>query len=334
MRSDADSAAGSSTVSGLDDLAGGADRAAIRKELVRGRRKAKLRANLTAYAFLGPSLIFFVAFLLVPIVWVGRQSFMEGGVLGPAQSVGLENWKDLFSDSRALPSLRKTFVFVAMTIPVLFTIAIVVALALREVRRGGTLVRAAIYVPSMAPLVLLALVWVFLVHPEFGLLNLGSRLLGAEPVNWLGSQTLALPTLAMLEIWRGIGFWSVFLLAGLLGIPSYLYQAASLDGASALRRFWHVTLPGLRPTLAAAVLLSTLFAMQVFESPFILTKGGPAGSTETAVLYIYETIFQLGNPGLGSAVSMVMLVLVLVLTGLALLVARRGRGSPGADQAS
>jgi multiple sugar transport system permease protein len=300
------------------------ERSAVQEALARGRRRARLRANLTAYAFLAPSLVFFVAFLLVPIGWVVRQSFMEGGVLGPARWVGLRNWESLLDDPRALPSLGKTFLFVAMAIPAIFVVVIGVALALREAGgRGASLVRIAIYVPSLSPLVLTALVWVFMVHPEFGLLNLGNRALGAEPINWLGDENLALPTLAMLEIWRSIGFWSVFLLAGLLAIPRDLYEAAALDGASAVRRFWHVTLPGLRPTLATAILLSSLFAMQVFEQPFILTAGGPAHSTETAVLYIYETIFELADPGLGAAVSLVMLALFLVLTALAALATRR-----------
>ena len=307
------------------------DAATIARVLARGRRRARRRANRTAYAFMLPSLIFFVAFLLVPVAWVARQSFMKGGVLGPAQWVGLENWSDLLVDPKAHAAIRNTFLYVGLSIPLMLALALVVALGLKSLGRGGTAMRVAIYLPSLAPFILGALVWVFMVHPDFGLFNVGTRVAGEEPINWLGSQTLALPTLAMLEVWRGIGFWGIFLLAGLLAVPRDLYQAAALDGASPVRRFWHVSLPGLRPTLITAALLSVLFAMQVFESPFVLTKGGPANSTQTALLYSYQTIFEQGNPGLGAAMCIILLAIVLTLTGLSFAVARRrGRSAPGA----
>lgn len=309
------------------------DAATIAHVLARGRRRARRRANLTAYAFMAPSLVFFVGFLLIPIGWVARQSFMEGGVLGPARWVGLENWSDLAADPKASAAIRNTFLYAGLSIPLMLALALVVAIGLKNLRRGGTALRVAIYLPSLAPFVLGALVWIFMVHPDFGLFNVGTRVVGAEPINWLGSQTLALPTLALLEVWRGIGFWGIFLLAGLLGIPRDLYQAAALDGASATRRFLHVSLPGIRPTLITALLLSSLFAMQVFESPFVLTKGGPANSTQTALLYSYQTIFEQGNPGLGAAMCIILLAIVLTVTALSFMVGgRRGRAGPRAGR--
>jgi multiple sugar transport system permease protein len=291
--------------------------------LLRARRRQALRRNLIAYAFLAPGLVFFAAFLVLPVAWVVRQSFLQGGVLGPPSWVGLENWRRALGDPALGRSLRNTVTYTAMVVPVTLGLALALALLLRGIRRGGAVVRTVVYLPSLAPVVLAALVWVFMVQPDFGLLNLANRSLGLAPLNLLGDEHLALPTIAGLDVWRGVGFWGVLLLAGLLGVPRELYQAAELDGASPVRRFWHVTLPGLRPVLAVSALLLTVLSMQVFDSVYVLTNGGPDGATQTAVFYIYTSVFETGNPGYGAVLTLVLVAAIVVLTlGAARLVRR------------
>jgi len=287
------------------------------------RRRHALRRNAVALAFLAPSLCFFGLFLLLPVAWVVRQSFLEGGVLGPPRWVGLENWAAAVSDPALTRSLRNTVVYTAMVVPVTLTLALALALLLRRVTRGGAVVRTVIYLPSLAPVVLAALIWVFMVQPDFGLLNLVNRALGVAPLNLLGDERLALPTIAGLDVWRGVGFWAVLFLAALLAVPAELYQAAKLDGAPPLRRFWHVTLPGIRPVLAVAALLAVVLAMQVFDSVYILTNGGPGGATRTAVFYIYTSVFETGNPGYGSVLSLILLACIVALSVTMARVARR-----------
>jgi multiple sugar transport system permease protein/sn-glycerol 3-phosphate transport system permease protein len=287
------------------------------------RRRQAVRRNLTAYAFLAPGLIPFAVFLLLPVAWVVRQSFLEGGVLGPPSWAGLENWRRAVGDPALVRSLRNTVVYTAMVVPVTLALALSLALLLRGVRRGGALVRTVVYLPSLAPVVLAALVWVFMVQPDFGLLNLVNRALGLEPLNLLGDQRLALSTIAGLDVWRGVGFWGILLLAGLLGVPRELYQAAELDGASPARRFWHVTLPALRPVLAVSALLLTVLSMQVFDSVYVLTNGGPDGATQTAVFYIYTSVFETGNPGYGAVLTLILVAAIVVLTLGAARVVRR-----------
>jgi ABC-type sugar transport system permease subunit len=289
----------------------------------RARRRHALRRNLTAYAFLAPGLLVFGAFLVLPVAWVVRQSFMEGGVLGPPRFVGLDNWRAAVSDPALVRSLRNTVTYTAMVVPLTLALALGLALLLRGLRRGGALVRTVVYLPSLAPVVLAALVWVFMVQPDFGLLNLANRTLGLAPLNLLGDEHLALPTIAGLDVWRGVGFWGVLLLAGLLGVPRELYQAAELDGASPARRFWHVTLPGLRPVLAISTLLLTVLSMQVFDSVYVLTNGGPDGATQTAVFYIYTSVFETGNPGYGAVLTLILVAAIVVLTVAAARVVRR-----------
>ena len=291
--------------------------------LAAARRRQALRRTLTAYAFLAPGFIAFAVFLLLPVAWVVRQSFLQGGVLGASQWVGLENWREAANDTALREALRNTLLYTAMVVPATIGLGLLLAVLLRGVRRGGATLRTILYLPSLAPIVLAALVWVFMVQPDFGLLNLVNRALGVEPLNLLGDERLALPTIAGLDIWRGFGFWGILLLAALLGVPPELYQAASLDGASPLRRFWHVTLPSIRPVLAVAALLVTVTSMQVFDSVYVLTNGGPGGATRTAVFYIYTSIFETGNPGYGAVLSLVLLAVVVLLTVVMARIARR-----------
>ena len=291
-------------------------------ELRRARRSRRLREDAAAYAFLAPNLIAFVAFLLIPVAWVARQSLLTGGVLGPPTWVGLDNWREAVHDDKLLRSLGHTLLYTAMTVPAVLIAAMALALLLRGIRRGAAPVRAIVYLPSLAPVVLAGLIWVFVVNPDVGMLNLGIRTFGGDPVNWLGDTRLALPTIALLDVWRGTGFWALFLLAALLAVPRDLYQAAELDGAGPWHRFLHVTLPGIRPTLTVAVVLTTLVSMQVFDSVFVLTNGGPAGATDTAVLYIYRSVFESGQPGYGAVLSLVLVALTIALT---LVLGRAGR---------
>jgi ABC-type sugar transport system permease subunit len=171
--------------------------------------------------------------------------------------------------------------------------------------------------------VLAGLLWIFVVNPDVGLLNAAVRAVGAEPVNWLGDERLALPSIALLEVWRGTGFWALFLLAALLAVSRELYDAAAIDGASPWSRFRFVTLPGIAPTLLVAIVLTTLVSMQVFDSVFVLTNGGPAGATDTAVLYIYRSVFESGEPGYGAVLSLVLMALIVLLTVVIVRVAGR-----------
>ena len=292
-------------------------------DLRRARRAHRWRQDAAALAFLAPNLVFFTAFLLVPVGWVVRQSFMDGGVLGPAIWVGVENWTDALDDPALRRSLGHTVLFTAMTVPTVLAVALALALLLRGVRRGAGPVRAVVYLPSLAPVVLAGLIWSFVVNPDIGLLNAAVRATGAEPINWLGDPQLALPSIALLEVWRGTGFWALFLLAALLAVSRELYDAAAIDGASPWNRFRFVTVPGIAPTLLVAIVLTTVVSMQVFDSVFVLTNGGPAGATDTAVLYIYRSVFESGNPGYGAVLSLVLMVCIVALTAVVLRVARR-----------
>lgn len=289
----------------------------------RERRRYDWRRYLTAYLFLLPNLIFFFVFLVIPCLWVLYLSFHEGGILGAPTFVGLKNWSFIINDPVARKSLLNTFYYMGMAIPSVFIISLGLALLLKGVTRGVSAIRAAIYFPTLSPYVLAALVWIFVIHPDFGVLNFLVRFSGFEPVNWLGPGK-ALPTIAMLEVWRGIGFWTILFLAALLGLPEELYDAAKIDGAGRWEQFRYITLPLLRPTFVFAFVMATIFNVQLFDSVYILTDGGPQHQTATVVWYIYKNTFQYGNPGIGAAMSFLMLIIVLVLALIQLRLLRGG----------
>jgi multiple sugar transport system permease protein len=288
------------------------------------RRRYNWRRYLTAYLFLLPNFIFFFIFLVVPFFWVFYLSFQEGGILAPTQFVGLKNWRFILQDTVARRTVFNTLYYMAMAIPTVFIISMGLALLLKRIVRGVGFIRAAIYFPTLSPIVLASLLWIFVIHPDFGVLNFLMRFLGFNPVNWLGPGT-ALPTIAMLEVWRGTGFWTILFLAALLGLPQELYDAAKIDGASSWAQFRYVTLPLLRPIFVFAFVMATIFNFQIFDSVFILTDGGPQHQTATMVWYIYKNTFQFSKPGVGAAMSFLMLVMILILTVIQLVILRRRR---------
>lgn len=289
-------------------------------------RRYKARKALQAYAFLVPAFVPFTIFLLVPCGWLLWSTFQSGGVFGASEFVGLDNWKKTFSDPLVRTTIRNTLYFTLLSIPALFVIGMGLALLMTNIRRGATPLRMILYFPTLAPLVLVGSIWLFVVHPDFGALNLASRALGGGTVNWLGDTNFSLPTIALVEIWRGTGFWALFFLAALLGLPRELYQAAHLDGANPWQRFRHLTLPLLRPTLLFAIVLAMIYSLQLFDVVFVMTDGGPANATATVAWYIYKSIYVYNEPGFGATLSFVLLLMILALTLVALRLLRRPRG--------
>ncbi|WP_127523048.1 sugar ABC transporter permease [Mesorhizobium sp. Z1-4] len=283
-------------------------------ELIRARRRQSLRRNLTAYAFLAPALAMFVLFLAWPVVMLFIQSFQTGGVMGPAKFVGLANWRQIFSDDLVRQTIFNTLFYAAMAIPAVFIIAMVLALCLNAIRIGHTPIKTILYFPTLQPILIAALMFTFVLHQDFGILNILMRAITGEPVNFLGNASLAMPTIAMVEVWKGAGFWTMLFLAGIQGLPRDLFHAAELDGAGPLRRFFELTLPLLKPTFFFSVVFATIVNLQVFDSVFVLTDGGPANATATTAWYIYRSLFSFNEPGYGATLSFILVLVVLALT--------------------
>jgi multiple sugar transport system permease protein len=300
----------SETASAWDDLT--LNEAEYRRSSARYRRRRSSRA----YFFLLPYLVPFAAFLLIPAFWSIWLSFNKGGILDSAKFVGFANWREISNDTELTGAIRNTAVYAVEAIVLVFTLAIGLAMLLNRYRKGSNIYKLALYVPLLAPAVLVGLIWQFLTNYDFGLFNLTLNSIGLGRLNILGSGTLALLTIVLAEVWRGLGFWTLYFLASLQNIPEELMDAARVDGARGLQRFRRITLPLLRPMLLFAVVIAIIANFQVFDTVYVLTQGGPNESTSTLVWFIWKTLFQFQEPGQGYAAAVVLLGIILTLTGV------------------
>ncbi len=290
------------------------------------RRQARLRRELTGWAFLAPMFAFFVIFLVVPVLGTLWWSTRSGGIASGTTSVGLNNFIRLPGLVGATTAIQNTLVFALLSVPLILIGALGIALVLARIGRGASTYRFLVYFPVLVPGVVAALIWLFLTNIDFGLFNDVLRAVGAPPQTWLGSGT-ALPVLAVLDVWRNVGYWAIFFVAAIIGLPGELYQAAELDGASGPARFRYLTLPLLRRLLLFAVVVATIWGLQVFDTALVLTNGGPGTSTTTIVLRVWQYVFGSNDKvGVAAAISLVLIVAILSLTLVQLRLLRNRRG--------
>jgi multiple sugar transport system permease protein len=281
-----------------------------------------------AYGFLTPALAAIAVFFFVPVVASVLLSVTDFDIYAVAsfanlRFVGYGNYFHLLQDPLFWVALKNTayFVFVAGPLSIAVSLAAAVLLSAKLVRFKAVF-RTIFFLPVITTLVAVAVVWRYLYHPRFGLLNYGLSFLGIGPIDWLGDPAWAMPAIILLAVWKNFGFNMVIFIAGLQSIPDRLYEAASLDGAGTRRQFRHVTLPMLAPTFAFVTIITLIGYFQLFAEPYVMTQGGPEQSTLSVVLFMYQEGFRWWNMGYAAAVAFVLFAIILVLT----LVSLRLRG--------
>lgn len=296
-------------------------------ELLAQRRALSIpyrwRHALWGYGFVTPSLLLF----LTTVLWPSMRAFyisLFRWPLGEAgqQFVGLGNFQAILHDPLFQVALRNTLYFTTLTVPATLVLALALALLLnRRDLPAQSVLRAAYFLPSVAPLVAVAFIWRWLLEPTFGPINWALRALGLPGPGWLGSPTWALPGIMLMTIWRDMGFYMVVFLAGLQTIPREMYDAAAIDGAGRWQTLWHITLPLLNPTLVLATVVAVIDRIQVFTPIYVMTTGGanflpggPLQSTRTLVLEIYFTAFRKLDLGYAAAEAVILFLLLLGLT--------------------
>jgi len=283
----------------------------------------KRREARTAYAFLAPSGIGFFAFTLGPIVASVVIAFFAWPVFGERTFVGFQNFVTIFtSDPMFWRTVGNTLLFVLLYVPLNFVLALGLALWISPRIRGRGLYRLLFFLPAVTPIVANALVWRLLVQPNGVFADIASWF-GVEQFNPLGTEAGAMAAVVVMSLWQGFGYNMLVFSAGLDSIPDHLYEAASLDGASAPRRFWHVTLPMLSPSLFFAAVMTLITSFQVFAQPYVLTGGGPGVATTTMVMYLYQRGFQLFDLGTASAVATVLFAIIALITAVQFLGQRK-----------
>ena len=268
---------------------------------------------LTAYLCLLPWIIGFLVFTLGPLVFSFVLSFFRADLFTRNVFIGLENYQELVQDPLFLKSLRITAVYAFVSVPLGAGTALAVALLLNQKVVGLGVWRTVYYLPSVISGVAVAVLWMQIFNPRMGLINNALRLVGIDGPSWIFDSDWALTSLIIMSLWA-VGANMLLYLAGLQGIPTYLYEAAKIDGANVLRRFWHVTIPMLTPTIFFNVVISLIAAFQFFTQSFIMTNGGPNNSTLSMVLFLYRKAFQQTRFGYASAVAWVLFGIIIGFT--------------------
>lgn len=277
----------------------------------------RLRNRLTPYLFMLPALALMATFTLYPLASVGYLSFTEYDILSPPQPVGLENYQRLVGDKVFWLSLRNSFTYLLVT-PVIIVLAIILAIAVNRALAGIGVFRALYYIPVITGSVAIGIAWQFLFDGSGGPVNGFLLSLGVidKPIIFLMEPRFILPIAMLMTTWMGVGYYMVVFLAGLQSISEDLYDAARIDGCNEFQKHWHVSVPGLRPSIVFVAVISSLSALKVFDEIYVLTNGtgGVLNSGVTMVFYLWKQAFRLQNVGYASAVAMVLLLITLVFS--------------------
>ena len=287
-------------------------------ELVRYVRNPRLRREmLAALAFLAPSLLVIVVFVYLPILWALGISFTDwqAGTTRPARFVGVQNYVDMLTSGDFWNALKTTLYFMVLKLPLDMVLSLAAALLLNQKLRGISFFRVALFMPVVTSMVAAAAIWRALYNPTTGYFNALLATVGIAPQRWLRDPNLAMPSVVLVALWKGLGYNTVIFLAGLQGISRTYYEAAALDGATAWQRFRHITLPLLSPVTYFVLLIGVINSFQVFSLMHVLAPdGGPLNSLEVLVFYLYRLTFQEFRFGRGAAVSFILFAIVLGLS--------------------
>jgi multiple sugar transport system permease protein len=282
-----------------------------------------------AWLFLSPALVLLALFFVLPVTAGLLLSLTDFDIYavgspGTARFVGLGNYKHLLQDSTFWRAVGNTLQFVLIGGPLSLATSLGAALLLNSklVRMRG-LFRTIYFAPVVTTLVSVAIVWRYLYHPRYGLLNYLLGGIGLGPIDWLGDPQWAMPSIILLAVWKNFGYNMLIFVAGLQVIPQELYESAAIDGAGPWSRFRHITMPGLAPTFLFVSVTTMIGFFQLFAEPYVMTQGGPLGATRSLVLFMYEEGFRWWRMGMASAAAVLLLLITLVGTLVQLRWARR-----------
>lgn len=286
------------------------------------REKTKLEQQNAAYLLIAPSYIIYAVFILIPVIWTIVMSFTDYN-LSEAHFVGITNYTQLIKDPIFVKSIGNTLFFCLLAIVPGMVLGLVLALFLNQKLKGKGFFRTLFYLPNIFSMVAVSMAWLYLYDTTAGILNKFLRDIGMQAVPWISSTSMAMISVAIMSIWNITGYNMILFLSGLQGIPEYLYEASSIDGANGWKKFWHVTLPMLRPTTFFVFVMACINSFQVFGQVLIVTNGGPMNATTTIAHQIYKNGFEYYKMGYASAQAVILMAIIFIITLINL---RYGRG--------
>lgn len=273
-----------------------------------------VREAVAGYLFISPTLLSFVVFFLGPVIWGLGMAFFKWDFFSTPKFIGLDNFAELSHDNLFLTTLKNTALFAVFATSLNVGLGMFIAIGINSIqwRWLKTFLRTSYFIPFVISTVVVAMLFGFLLQESTGVVNYYLSLLGIDRIPWLTSSTWAFRSVILLDVWKNVGFFVLIFLAGLQGIPSELYEAALVDGASRWKRLSRITIPLLTPTLFFSLIIALIGAFQVFDSMYVLTEGGPGDATRTVVMYLYREAF--GNFNMGYAATMAVALFAIILT--------------------
>ncbi|MFQ5867642.1 MAG: carbohydrate ABC transporter permease [bacterium] len=270
---------------------------------------------ISGYLFIMPWLVGLVVFTAVPIIGSLAYSFTKYDLLSPPRFVGLYNYQRVFmEDPRFWVSLRVTGLYLLGMVPSQLILGFVLAILLNQSIKGIALFRTLYYLPAVLPAMASYMLWMWILHDHYGLLNYFLSMFGIPGQSWLIDSRWVIPAIIILGLWGGTGAVMIIFLARLQGIPTALYEAARLDGANWLRTFWHITIPAMSPIILFNLIMQIVTSFQVFGSAYVITQGGPGDASLFYVLYLYRNAFQFNKMGYASALSWLLFIMIMLAT--------------------
>ncbi len=283
------------------------------------------RTNVAGWLWVSPWLIGGGVFLLLPMLMSLWYAMTDYPLLKPAVYIGLDNFVDLFSDARFWLTVKNTAVFALVSIPLSTLLALALAgLLASPGLRGRAWFQAAIFIPTLVPLIAAAMIWYWLFNGEYGLINQTLAAVGIRGPNWLAESAWAMPAMVIMSLW-GVGQAVVIYVAAINGVPKHLYEAGKLDGMGAVRRWWSITLPMISPVILFNVITLTIATLQVFAVPYVLFRNerGQRDEGYFYTMYLYDNAFVYQKMGYASAMAWIQMLVILALTGVMFLVSRK-----------
>lgn len=283
------------------------------------------RNNLWGYGFTTPSAILLFVFIILPIFISAFLSLTEFTGFNKPVYIGCKNYVDMFQDKKFQASMKNTFVYVLATVPVQTLLSLIVAAILAEKFRNpfGEFIRGTMFIPVLCSAVIAGNLFFYLfASDKESIMNSLMTLLGFDKVNWLGKSATAMLVICIVAVWKNVGYFMVIFYAAIMDVPKTLHEAARVDGASPIQRFFNITMPSIRPVLYLVITLSTIWAFQVFDITMVMTKGGPGVATMSPVLLVYNYAFSDHRMGYASAIACLLAVVIFVISMLQKLVFR------------
>ena len=279
-------------------------------------KRVRDRQIRTAYLFILPVILYFLLTFIYPTLHAFWLSLNKWSIAEGSQFVGLRQYSDVLGDKLFWTSMRNTVILAFLSVPLTMALAMLAAVLFHSASHFPlrNLFRAIFFLPVITSSVAVAFVWSWIYQPDIGLLNAFLEALGIKGQMWLSSPTQALPSVAIMSVWMRLGFDMIIFSAGLAGIPAVYYDAAKVDGAGPVARFWHITLPLLNPQIVLVAVIEIINALKVFDLVYIATSGGPVNSTRVVVLHIYDLAFSWNKMGEASAVAILLFAIIAVVT--------------------